>query len=109
MGWQHAYAGSGSAEIIGKVMRFLGLGQENCIDYASLIKIQDYLISCQDYRNLNIFGLKDYQLLLLPGLVAIFLALMMQLELDNIKVLPVALRHGVMASWQLCSQPPCYL
>ncbi len=96
-GWQRIYAGSGSADILAQVNRFFGLGIGNEMSRSSLRQIRDDLISLQDYRQFKILGLKDHQLLLLPGIVAIFLALMNHLQLDKITMLPVALRHGALA------------
>lgn len=96
-GWDAVYAGSGSADILAHVNQALGLGKGNDISLSSLRQIRDYLISLQDYRHFKILGLKDNQLLILPGIVAIFLALMNHLQLDKITMLPVGLRHGALA------------
>lgn len=96
-GWERVYAGSGSADILAHVNQFLGLGKTNEISLSSLRKIRDELIALQDYRHFKIMGLKDHQLLILPGIVAVFLALMNHLQLKTITMLPVGLRHGALA------------
>ena len=105
-GWHQIYAGSGSAEILAKVNQFLGLEQCNDISISSLRAIRDYLISLGDHQEFGILGLKDHQLMILPGVVAIFLALMHHLELEKITVLPVSLRHGALVAMLSAMQQP---
>jgi exopolyphosphatase/guanosine-5'-triphosphate,3'-diphosphate pyrophosphatase len=105
-GWQQIYAGSGSAQILVEISRFLRLGTGKELSLSSLLQIKEYLISLKDYQHFKILGLKDHQLLILPGVVAIFLVLMKHLQLEKITVLPVSLRHGVLAAMHLASVQP---
>lgn len=106
LGWHQVYAGSGSAEILAQVNQFLGLGDSSDISIASLRTIRDYLISLGDHQELSVLGLKDHQLMILPGIVAIFLALMHHLRLEKITVLPVSLRHGALVAMLSTMQQP---
>jgi exopolyphosphatase/guanosine-5'-triphosphate,3'-diphosphate pyrophosphatase len=105
-GWEQVYAGSGSAEILAKVNQFLGLEHSNDISIASLRAIRDYLITLGDHQAFGVLGLRDHQLMILPGVVAIFLALMHHLQLEKITVLPVSLRHGALVSMLSTMQQP---
>lgn len=105
-GWQRVYAGSGSADILMQAAKYLGLGVGQDISVTLLRGIRDYLISLRDYRQVQIPSLKDHQWTILPGIVAIFLALMNHLQLDKITVLPVALRHGALAAMLLAKRQP---
>lgn len=105
-GWHQVYAGSGSAEILAQVNQSLGLEHSNDITISSLRVIRDYLISLGDHQAFSVLGLKDHQLTILPGIVAIFLALMHHLQLEKITVLPVSLRHGALVAMLSTTQQP---
>lgn len=105
-GWHQVYAGSGSADILVQTNKRLGLEHSNDISISSLRAIRDYLISLGDYQEFGVLGLKDHQLMILPGIVAIFLALMHHLQLEKITVLPVSLRHGALAAMLSTTQRP---
>ncbi len=97
-GWQAVFAGSGSAKLLRQMKQFLGLGHDTTLSLANIEQIQAYLISLKEDEPLQQMGLKAYQLAILPCVVVIFLALMKQLRLEKLTILPVSLRHGVLAT-----------
>lgn len=105
-GWQYACAGSGSAEILLEVAQVLGSKLKGELSFSVLTEIKAYLISLKDYQQLNLLGLKDHQLQILPGVVTIFLVLMQLLHLEKMSVLPVALRHGIMVAMHSATMQP---
>jgi exopolyphosphatase/guanosine-5'-triphosphate,3'-diphosphate pyrophosphatase len=105
-GWQQVYAGSGSAEILIEISRLLNLEIGRELSTESLVQIKEYLISLKDAQHFKALALKEHQLLILPGVVTIFLALMKYLRLERITVLPVSLRHGVLAAMHLATVQP---
>ncbi|MSQ71610.1 MAG: Ppx/GppA family phosphatase [Betaproteobacteria bacterium] len=98
-GWKHAVASSGTAKALASVLRVNGWSKRG-ITPDGLKELRAQLIKAGDIEKLrdkmHIPGMRDDRVDVLPGGLSIMLALMLELEIDELEPTEGGLRHGVL-------------
>ena len=94
-GWQEAVASSGTARALENILRENGFA-EHGLSHEGLEKLKSLLIRHEAALPERIPGLRANRASVLPGGLAIMLALMEELEIAQMTVSEGALRHGLL-------------
>jgi len=94
-GCPNAVGSSGTIEAVVELIRASGLG-EPPVDLAAIKRLRKLLVQAGRLENLNLPGLKPERRAVLPGGLAILIAIFKSLDLRTIEPSPGALREGVL-------------
>jgi exopolyphosphatase/guanosine-5'-triphosphate,3'-diphosphate pyrophosphatase len=92
--WVSAIATSGTARAISLIIEQYQLG--NNITIEALHKLKKILINFKNIDKINIESIKADRLMVLPGGLAILIAIMEELDIQDMVIVSGALREGVM-------------
>jgi len=95
LGWEHAIGASGTVNAIGEVMRQNGF-TDRSIDLAGMKKLRKALVRFGTLDRVRLRGLQPARLPVLPGGLAILIAIFRRLEIERMDATSGALREGVL-------------
>jgi exopolyphosphatase/guanosine-5'-triphosphate,3'-diphosphate pyrophosphatase len=93
--WQEAIGSSGTARTIGEVLRLYGI-TDGSISLTGMKQLRKMLLEAKQVSKINLLGVSAERASVLPGGLAIMLAVFEELELQAMKVSDSALREGVL-------------
>ena len=96
--WHHAVGSSGSARALAQVLQLNGLndGGTSGITPGGLEKLRAQLLRTGELSRVNIEGLREDRIAVLPGGLAIMSAVMAELEIERMDVADGAMREGIL-------------
>lgn len=94
-GWQEAVASSGSARAIAGVLQGFGWA-DGTLTVAGLARLSEHLIESGELARARLTGLHADQQAILPGALAIMIALFRSFGVGEMRVTDAALRQGVL-------------
>jgi exopolyphosphatase/guanosine-5'-triphosphate,3'-diphosphate pyrophosphatase len=92
--WEIAIGTSGTARALYELCLIQGLGQQ--ITLNSLYQIQHLLLEQKNFHNLNVEGIKEERKPVIAGGLAIMIAIMEELAINELTIADWSLREGVM-------------
>ena len=95
-GWHQAIASSGTAKSLATILSANGWSGTDEITPGGLEKLRSLLIKSGDIERLDLPGLREERIAILPGGLAIMSAALAELGVDSIVVSDGALRQGVL-------------
>lgn len=100
LGWKQAVGSSGTAKSIADLLAFNGLNPPGCIPgtitLVGLERLKTVLLSARHTDHLHLEGLRPDRVAVLPGGLAILLAVFKTFRLDRMQFSEGALRQGVL-------------
>ena len=93
--WQQAVGSSGSARALAEILRMNGYSDSG-ITPDGLDQLRAAMLKAGDVEGLNLKGLKPDRLPVLPGGIAIMIAIISELGIDNMVVADGAMRQGIL-------------
>ncbi len=93
--WQEAIGSSGTARSIGEVLRLYGM-TDGSISLAGMKQLRKMLLEAKHISKINLLGVSEERASVLPGGLAIMLAIFEQLDIQTMRVSNSALREGVL-------------
>lgn len=96
--WQHAVGSSGSARALAQVLQLNGLndGGQSGITPGGLEKLRTQLLRAGELSRVNLDGLREDRIAVLPGGLAIMSAVLEELEIERMDVAEGAMREGIL-------------
>lgn len=112
--WDAAYGCSGTVGAVADALRLGGLvTRRHRVTRAALLQLRAQLIAAGDSRTLQLPGIKPERRAVIGGGVSVLCALFTLLDIDRLRYVPGALRHGALHDWlerpqagQACSAAP---
>lgn len=93
-GWSAAFGTSGTARSLYELLT--EYGYDSHITLGGLYKLKDLMIKYKNSNNLNLSWLKEDRRAVIPGGLAIMIAIMEELHISDMSIADGALREGVM-------------
>lgn len=93
--WDEAVGASGSIRTIGRIVRDNGFSESSAITARSLTKLRDALLNFKRCDEVDIKGLSSERQSVLPGGLAILVALFDELDIDQMQTSEYAIREGI--------------
>ena len=93
-GWTKAIGTSGTAKSLYELLITYGYAEQITLD--GLYKLKDLMIKHKNSKNLDLSGLKEDRKAVIPGGLAIMIAIMEELNVSDMSIGDGALREGVM-------------
>ena len=93
--WQQAVASSGTARAIGDIIEANGWSQSG-ITREGVEKLRSALLKAGDAAKLDLLGLKDDRVAVLPGGFAIMVAIFSELDVEHMALATGAMRQGIL-------------
>ena len=93
--WQEAIGSSGTARTLGEVLRLYEL-TDGTITLDGLKALRQMLIKCKHINKIDLLGVSADRASVLPGGLAIMLAIFESLKIERMRVSDSALREGVL-------------
>ena len=93
--WKHAVGSSGTARALAQVLQALGYAPSG-ITPDGLEKLRLQLIKAGDITRIGIEGLREDRAAVLPGGLAIMIAVLSELEIEHMGVADGAMREGIL-------------
>ena len=93
--WKHAVGSSGSARSLAQMLQLNGYADSG-ITPDGLERLRTQLIRVGDISRINIEGLREDRAAVMPGGLAIMIAVLAELEIDHMDVAEGAMREGIL-------------
>ena len=93
--WKHAIGSSGTARALAQVLQLNGLAQSG-ITPSGLEALRSQLLKAGDITRSGLAGLRDDRASVLPGGLAIMIAVLAELDIDKMTVADGAMREGIL-------------
>ncbi len=93
--WDEAVGASGTIRTIGRVVRDNQLSDSSAITRKSLIALRDTLLTFKTFEEIAIKSLSNERQSVLPGGLAILLALFEELDIEHMQTSDYAIREGI--------------
>jgi len=93
--WQEAIGSSGTARTLGEVLRLYGLS-DGAITLDGLSTLRQMLVKCKHINKVDLLGVSADRASVLPGGLAIMMAIFESLKITRMRVSESALREGVL-------------